>query len=153
MSRISKLNEGILAIDPGADCGWALFRNRQLVQCGLGPFPSTALGQVSRLVIERPHTAQLHAPKKDIITLAIRAGEVGGIFSFFFKLKPEYLEPGGWKGSQSKKISHDVIRRKLSVDELKVLEGAKTVGGKRVAKADMHNVWDAVGIGLYVCQR
>jgi hypothetical protein len=62
----------LLAIDPGADCGWALFKEGVLVQCGFRQMPATGWEAITRIVIERPHTAQTKARKKDIITLAIR---------------------------------------------------------------------------------
>jgi hypothetical protein len=140
----------VLGIDSGADCGWALVHveSRQLISCGLGRLPSALqdLG-ISRVVIERPHAGQTRARKKDVITLAIRAGEVGGICRYLLKIEPEYIEPNRWKGSVSKKIMNDRVEAKLSSSEVVIYESAKVVKSKR------HNMLDAIGISLFCVGR
>lgn len=139
----------ILTIDSGANAGWALFTDRQLTQCGLGEVPAPCLVGVSRIVIERPHVGQTRSRKKDIITLAIRAGEVGGVLRYLTKVKPEYIEPNRWKGSTSKKIANDRAMAKLTAEETQTFQR----DCKKVAKGKLNNVEDAIGIGLYACDR
>lgn len=139
----------LLTIDPGADCGWALWRGKELYQCGFQKMPSTWPEPIARVVVERPHTGQTRARKRDIITLALRAGEVAGIWSYIAGIVPEYLEPNRWKGSMTKTISHDVVKGKLSPVELKQFQS----DCKGLAEGKRHNVLDAIGIGLYVLKR
>jgi hypothetical protein len=137
----------LLTIDPGADAGWALFdlSTKRLVQCGLRKMPTTWPKPIRRIVIERPHTAKTRARKKDIITLAVRAGELGGIWSYITGVVPEYIEPNRWKGSQTKDVSHRVTKSKLTLPETKLTLGFPA--------STAHNVLDAIGIGLYVVKR
>lgn len=133
----------LLAIDPGADQGWALFSDsKALISCGLGRPPADP---VSRILIERPHGHGNKAPIRDIITCAIRAGETGGVLRNDRKVEPEYIEPATWKGSVKKKISHERIWAKLSPEEQARVADA----GKGVAASKRHNMLDAVGIGLF----
>lgn len=139
----------LLTIDPGADCGWALWLGGELYQCGFRKMPATWPEPIARVVVERPHTGKTRARKKDVITLAIRAGEVGGIWSYITGIVPEYVEPNRWKGSQSKEISHRIIKAKLRPAELKKFQS----DCKGMAESKRHNVLDAIGIGLYVLKR
>jgi hypothetical protein len=141
-----------VAIDSGRDMGWALGHDQKLVACGLGlaSLLQTLQGQeqeVEQIVIERPHTAQLRATKKDIITLAIRAGEVGGLLRYLTKKEPKYIEPSTWKGSITKDISHERTLTKLTKSERTVYNAPK------VAKNKRHNVLDAIGILFYCSMR
>lgn len=131
----------LLAIDSGKNTGWALFtKEGQLHSCGLKNVPGQAPGgqSITRVIIERPHTGRGRARARDIITLAIRAGEVGGVLRLQLGVEPEYIEPGRWKGQLKKKRTKEIAKEKLSPAELKIIGG----GAK-------HDVWDAVGIGLY----
>ena len=160
VTHFSPRTRMLLSIDPGADLGWALFDpNAQpnprprfthqglLVACGFRQFPSTWPAKITRLVVERPHTGQTRARKKDVITLALRAGEVAGIWSYITGIVPEYFEPATWKGSISKTISVARTRAKLYPEELRLIAGLK------LPKAKEHNVLDAIGIGLYILRR
>lgn len=138
----------LLAIDPGAAAGWAVFDNgHRLTACGLSSFVQVPL--VERVVIERPHSHKTKAPVKDIITLALRAGEWGGRLRQIFGIEPEYIEPATWKGSTPKEISQSRTWAKLDPDERAVLDKA----GSGVAPSKRHNIVDAVGIGLWAVGR
>jgi hypothetical protein len=137
----------LLAIDPGAAAGWALFEGKRLAACGLDIFTHCPL--VDRVVIERPHSAKTKAPVRDVITLAIRAGEWGGRLRELLGVEPEYVEPATWKGSTPKDISHARTWAKLSPDERVVLAKA----GEGVAPSKRHNVVDAVGLALWAVGR
>ncbi len=140
----------ILAIDPGADAGWSLFAGKILVGCGLGAPPA---GDIGRVVIERPMIypgARQKARPADIIKLAVRAGEAGGVYGRAHGLEPEYVEPAKWKGgSIDKNIHHPRIWAKLSPDEQAIVSNA----ARGIAPSKRHNVLDAIGIGLYAVGR
>lgn len=100
--------------------------------------PSEWPKPIKRIVVERPHTGRTRARARDIVTLAIRAGEVGGIWSYITGVAPEYIEPGKWKGQLKKSLANKITKAKLSQREKKLL-------GKNVR----HDVLDAIGIGLF----
>lgn len=136
----------ILSIDSGANTGWALFNEEgTLIQCGLKNLPLDQLREgaklLKRVVIEKPHAGRTRARARDILVLAIRAGEAGGVLRYLTGVEPEYIEPGKWKGQLKKKRTKEITQEKLSPSELKVIGKAK------------HDVWDAVGIGLFVVRR
>lgn len=137
----------ILTVDSGANLGWALFNpeNAQLFDCGLKDI-FTALPRhkciITRIMVERPHTGRTRARARDIITLAIRAGEVGGVLRYLTGVEPEYIEPQRWKGQLPKKRCNEIVEAKLFIQEKSLLNKIKPLSAK-------HNVLDAIGIGLY----
>lgn len=148
--------ELILAVDSGANLGWALFdQDGPLRNCGFkNLFDAINLfgpDTVRRIIIERPHTGRTRARARDIITLAIRAGEVGGVLRYLTTqagktVEPEYIEPQRWKGQLPKKRCNDLVEAKLFIQEKSLLNKIKPLSAK-------HNVLDAVGIGLYAVGR
>jgi hypothetical protein len=152
LARGSTRDQGVtvflLAIDPGANAGWAVFEAGELADCGLAPLRLEGVN-IIRVVIERPHKGKTPAPLESIIKLAIRAGELGATAQLLTGIKPEYIEPGRWKGSISKKISNERTMAKLTTPELKVF----TSCCKEMALGKQHNVIDAIGIGLHVLRR
>jgi hypothetical protein len=134
----------LLAIDPGADAGWARFQGKTLCACGLNVHALTQ--GVTRVVIERPHSGKTKARLKDVLTLAIRAGEWGGRCKETLGVAAEYYEPAQWKGSLAKDICNARIWAALKPDEQAILAKA----GEGVAPSKRHNICDAVGIGLWV---
>ena len=141
----------LLAIDPGTDCGWSLFVETRLVACGLGdPRHSTAhrVKDIERVVIERPFVyPKSPVDPNDIIALALKAGEWAGHYRSWSEIV--YVFPWQWKGSVPKPIHHQRIRAKLSEQELKVLRLAKRDTLHAVQKSKVHNVVDAIGLGLF----
>lgn len=135
----------LLAIDAGADCGWALFKKHELWRCGFRQMPCEGRKEITRILIERPHPFGGKARKRDIITLAIRAGELGGIWAWLTRVEPEYIEPHRWKGSVAKEEMNQRIRAKLTSREVERFE----LDCKKVGKSFRHNVLDAIGIGLW----
>lgn len=92
--------------------------------------------------IIKPYGRQTERPK-DIITLALRAGEAAGRL-MIYGTKIDYVEPHVWKGGPIKKtISHARIRRKLS--------SAENLIADRYALK--HDAMDAIGIGLFAVGR
>lgn len=149
----------ILAIDSGANLGWAIFEDGKLLGCGLCRtteglhglakemiFPPGGKTHIRRLIIERPHAGKTRARARDILTLAIRAGECGGVLRYTLGVEPEYIEPQTWKGQMPKTVCNRAVERKLSPEELRVLENIRPKSAK-------HNVLDAVGIGLHALGR
>jgi hypothetical protein len=139
----------LLAIDSGANLGWALFsENKSLVACGLKqmPDPDTLPAPITRIVVEKPHAGKTRARAKDILTLAVRAGEVGGIWSYITGVTPEYIEPQRWKGQLPKKRCNEIVEAKLTPQEMIFLNKIKPASAK-------HNVLDAIGIGLFIAGR
>lgn len=136
----------LLAIDPGTDLGWALFGpDRRLSRCGFGTPPREGFEEA---VIERPKIypqGRQKANPKDVITLALTAGEFGGRCKDA-NATVRYVEPDEWKGgSIPKEIHQPRIWAKLTDAEKSVLD----VACKGMAPSKRHNVVDAVGIGLW----
>ncbi len=149
----------LLAIDPGANTGWALFDSaRRLHSCGLGTPEVT--GNLDEILIECP-VLRPRGEKNpnDILKVARNAGEWAG--RFWSQGLVLYLSPNQWKGSTSKKIDHQRTYSRLSPEEIKVLtigcsdlspRSAALVDAVRVglSEADKRaNVLDAIGIGLF----
>lgn len=133
----------VLGIDPGTKPGWALFDDfGQLIVCGPGAPPMHS--NIKRAVIERPIIKPMQKERpKDIITLALRAGETAGQL-MTFGVQIEYVEPHVWKGGGiPKRISHQRIRRKLTLQENRIVDQYATT----------HDALDAVGIGLFAVGR
>lgn len=138
----------ILTIDSGGSTGWALFdpSTKELVDCGLNKLPTIFQPPVTRIIIERPHAGKTRARARDILTLAIRAGEAGGLLRYLTNVEPEYIEPQRWKGQLPKKRCNELVEAKLFIQEKSLLNKIKPLSAK-------HNVLDAVGIGLYAVGR
>lgn len=131
----------ILAIDPGTDTGWALFDDAgRLVSCGLGDPPPVGI-DTFRVLIECPRLRPHERNPQDILKLAVKAGEWGGVY----RPRAEYLSPNDWKGSVKKDTSHARIWNVLTAAEQGVVDRAV----RGLAPSKRHNVLDAVGIGLH----
>lgn len=139
----------LLAIDPGRCTGWALFDGRTLIGCGLDPSPA-AFESIDRVVIEYPiYRSHERVSPNDLIKLALNAGEWGGL-ARASRVKPEYVLPHVWKGgSIPKEISHERIKRKCNSTEWTLVKDSCV----DFSKSTIHNVIDAVGIGLWAIGR
>jgi len=131
----------ILGLDPGADQGWALLRDGELISCGLGePLASGCL-----CIVERPTIYKYGKAKpEDIITLAIRAGMAAGRAQSR-GCTVEWVEPRTWKGTISKDMHHRRIRAKLQHMETLVLGQVE----KALPEGKFHNVMDAVALAKW----
>lgn len=143
----------LLAIDPGADTGWAVFDSaRRLAACGLGDPKdrATAQGAPDTVLIECPRLRP-HGEKNPnaILLVARNAGEWGGRYSHCPDVR--YLLPNDWKGSTSKDISNERTWAKLDPKEQGIVDKAfKAAPGRTgLAPSKRHNVLDAIGIGLH----
>lgn len=152
----------LLAIDPGKKlCGWAFFagwRRLELSACGLSA-PDWVISELHDtfggarlddygLIAELPRTYDGRARKgdaNDLIAVAFAAGLVIGDSK---QTKYVTVSPSDWKGNVPKPkrasdpyIIEERCRAILRPRELAVVPD--------LARSKAHNVWDAVGIGLW----
>ena len=112
---------------------------------------------VSTYVVEVPQVYTQRKQKgdpNDLIKVALNAGAfVGRALDSFDEAGGEkahlaqivQYRPHQWKGQVPKDIAIKRFQKRLSVDELSRIESAP--------KSLQHNVWDAVGLGLYYMGR
>lgn len=137
----------LLAIDPGAFTGWALFEAECLIGCGLvtpsnwGDLVATATPRRPAIILEEP-TLYPHSKARpaDVMALQLKVGELKGRFEAVGCLV-ELVQPRSWKGSVPKAISHARASKKLTNAERALVEGKR------------HDVWDAVALGLWRLRR
>jgi hypothetical protein len=97
---------------------------------------------ITDVVIERPQVYTQRKQKgdpNDLITVALNAGAFAGLF-YGQALIHDY-RPHRWKGQIPKGVAIERFQRRLSIEERARVE--------EVPKTLMHNVWDAVGLGLH----
>lgn len=152
-----------LAIDPGADTGWAVLNaDRKLMACGLGDARRIiATFRPSDVVIERP-IVHKHTPDPDsIIKLAIGVGRYAQVAEDACA-RVEFIQPHTWKGSLKPDICLLRIVESLPEDERALLfdcirplaprtplDGSK----KSLEAGTRHNVIDAVGLAKWSTKR
>jgi hypothetical protein len=133
----------LLAIDPGARSGFAVFEGTTLVWCGIS-HPGVLVGEY---VIEKPeYRKHERVDPNDLITLAIRVGEWRGR-AIGEGADVRLVTPMQWKGAVPKSIHHPRILASLEATERTILHDVKC------AATSMHNVIDAIGIGLFAVGR
>lgn len=139
----------LLAIDPGADTGWAAFDScRRLTACGLGD-PVIEAPPATRVLIECPKLRPRGEKNPNAILLVARqAGEYAGAYR---SAEVTYLTPNDWKGSTPKDISNARTWAKLDPLEQAICDRmfAAAPGRNGMAPSKRHNVLDAIGIGLH----
>lgn len=153
----------IISVDPGANLvGAAAWDNGKLQSAMLARGKSALeLAQVIHawvldmyvfstslvVVVERPQVyprSRTKGDPNDLITLALVAGMVAG------KLDPAAVvevKPREWKGQVPKDAMIERIKRTLPLEEYRVV--AQVLCPPRLK----HNVWDAVGLGLWYLKR
>jgi len=161
----------ILSIDPGlavkGGTGWALWSDRVLVAAGLATARGILLPKriaeieaiikferagrlIHEVVIEKMQSYTLDKQKgdqNDLIDLSLLGGRLSALAE-----DPEnvtFVAPATWKGQVPKGIVEKRARAVLTPNELQAFERGVT----GVAKSAQHNVWDAVGIGLWRLSR
>jgi len=149
----------VIAIDPGKDTGWAFFRRGVLTASGLiveKDF-STYYDELEALcrthwdvdmvgVVEKPRIYDRRRWKgdpNDLIDVAVKAGASAHALSYSSAV--ELVTPQEWKGQQPKNVNHAQTLVRLISEELEVLNKAK----EKISLKKIHNVLDAVGIGLW----
>lgn len=129
----------LVSVDPGVDYyAWAQWDGfNHLVQVGR-PTIETRICWPCSIAIEWPQVYKYSkARPKDVEALIFSAGRVadraqGTIYKY---------RPAEWKGQQSKAAHHKKIRAALHPTELVLLNG--------LTKGELHDIMDAIGIGLY----
>jgi len=132
----------LLAIDPGASTGWAVFGG-QLLGCGLG---DPHVGRAQRVVIELPQVYPNHpVPPNDLVTLAFLAGRYAGGAAAGAEVSTVF--PHQWKGNLPKDLCAIRVRAALTPAERTIVDAID------VPDKQKHNVLDAIGIGLFTLGR
>lgn len=138
------------SIDPGCT-GVAYWNGRELVSCGVVE-DVDAVSVQGHLVIEKPQIYRSSKNKKrvdpnDLITLAIQVGRYierarhcGG---------STVVTPAQWKGQVAKEILVPRILGFLNEGERAIATRA-SLG---IARGKVHNMVEAIGIGLHACGR
>lgn len=138
----------LLAIDPGACTGWALYEGHTLAACGLGDPRLSSKHKVlelTRVVVEHPwhRPGDRRSVPNDEIKLGVLAGEWGGLYRQWAPVK--YYFPHQWKGSVPKDIQNARDWARLSSQEQDVVNRA----ARGMAAGKRHNMMDAIGLGLF----
>lgn len=168
------MTQKLLSIDPGKHaCGWALFHDGRLHAVGHSPreiFRGFG-GELGAAVVERPRIyPQGHPKPQDLIDLAgvaAAAGESLAMLGF----RVDYVEPAEWKGQAKKSVGNqrvwcallaserDTIAKCFPKESVQTIAARIELGTQALARTgkeprgysdwNMHNVLDAVGIGLH----
>ena len=155
----------LVSVDPGLRaCGVAAFDGRSLLWAGYVKNTDEARWYSmvhavdnavrdrcqaipSSLVIEIPQIYVQSRWKGDQNDIVMLAGLVGA-FVYFFDVREgsKIYRPAEWKGQVTKEITELRMKKRLSAEELEkvILPPAKSL---------VHNVWDAVGLGLHHLER
>lgn len=150
----------LLAIDPGACAGWAIFTESGLAACGITKtdcrsvqmaHPSHPTLEPDTLAVELPQIyPQIPGDPNDLITLAFLAGRM---IEFQFSVarirKLHIFKPREWKGQMKKDVCASRVWDRLTPDERVVCSRA----GHAIADSYQHNMMDAIGIGLHALGR
>lgn len=142
----------LVAVDPGTTTGWAVFngqgtlyhaRGMSFPDC-LDVFPDRV--ENATIILEIPQ-AYPHGSKgdpQDLITLAMIAGELRGLFR---PREVTQVFPRAWKGNVPKAIHHPRVLAALTDAERAVLPKRPRAGGYD------GNMIDAIGLGLWALGR
>ena len=137
----------LVTIDPGKrTVGYSVFQNNVLVHAGLiqyniiEGFELIAQSYKPRLtVIEKPKVYPFRHWKgdpNDLIDVAVTVGMAAAIFKKF-----ELVLPQDWKGQRPKDVDNQYTMSLLSKIEAQRIH--------HYPKSKLHNVIDAIGIGLW----
>lgn len=146
-----------LAIDPGAELGWARSEMGRIKACGLvhvvNDAPCSTLPECEDgvVVIEEPiyrQGGQNRVDPNDLIHLGIKVGRVTEVY-LSRRNKIEMVTPSTWKGSIPKHIQEERTEAELDDTERALL--LQCIKG--VPRTYQHNVWDAVGILIWRLKR
>lgn len=151
-ARSMQRHRGVVAIDPGARSGWAVFIDAALVDAGAWP-EADMLDEGAPIVGLAPAVAVVELPviypvgkgnadPNDLIRLALLVGDLRGFYRRA-GLDVELVKPRTWKGTTPKRIHNQRV-----VDALTPEERALLPRRPRARDFD-HNMLDAIGLGLY----
>jgi hypothetical protein len=130
----------LLAIDPGNNCGVAVFTMGVLAQCSLEHTPRSIV-RADVVVAEVPQFA--HSKRGDpqnIIKLAVTLGRYLALNAA--KERELLVLPQQWKGNMGKQLTLECVRKVLTPAEAEVL-----------GPNPIHDVSDAVGLGFWYLGR
>jgi hypothetical protein len=134
----------LVSIDPGNNTGIAVWEDGRMVQAYLvqDSAPSAAcLGAETVVEIPRIYpTGKGKGDPNDLIQVAYVAGRISAGASRVVKVYPYQ-----WKGQVDQEILERRILERLTQWELREIP--------RLPKSTLHNVTDAVGIGLWYLKR
>ncbi len=131
----------LLSIDPGKNAGLAWFVDAVLTRCGLtGPEPIEARGD-DHCVSEFPRIYPGQRSKGDGNSLLSVARDAGRLTSAFEENQITWVAPRTWKGTVPKAVMAKRILAALSPEERVLVP--------HLPKTTLHNVIDAIGIGLW----
>lgn len=110
-----------------------------------------------RIVLEKPQvyrTGRLKGDPNDLIDVAVAGGEMLGRALERFRrcgidpasIVVEKIVPAVWKGQLPKEVAQERIERALASHEVTCIVEPHPA-------SLMHNVWDAIGIGLWAVKR
>jgi hypothetical protein len=148
----------LLTIDPGNCTGWAYFEDGILRDSGMilyyglenMPWYFPHAHDVGTLVIEKPRIYDRRNWKgdpNDLIRVGIIAGHINGCISNGHTTK--WVYPQEWKGNRPKEVDHRHTKSLLGPVELEILQESC----KNMVKSQLHNMLDAIGIGLWYLRR
>ena len=155
--------DNVLAVDPGENCGIALFRDEKLALVHLIKSKDTEhlakeFGEyISSLVYEGRIASIIEVPQiyknspvnpNRIATLAFLAGALFAKLTSVSALTRVVI-PHEWKGTVPKEIHNKRILKKLDMEETAILGQCVS----SIPPSLVNNVVDAIGLGLYLIQR
>ena len=136
----------LLACDPGENCGGAYFVDGVLVWSGLLSFAdATHIAiKADKMIVEIPqvYPGPRAEDPNDLIGVAVIAGQWIRSVS---APDTRRVFPRQWKGGVDKKIHNGRVLAKLSATELECVP--------KMAASKLHNVIDAIGLGLFDLER
>jgi hypothetical protein len=152
----------ILAIDPGVNnLGVSVFDSRGLLFAFLLPVDSIAsagkkllqpeylLDNVTKAVIEKPQVYKVNAKggdNNDLVDVARVVGSLEKLCFDAYGIQPDTPWPATWKKQVPKLIMIERIKERLN-------EYERTRVRLPRQRELAHNVWDAIGIGLWATGR
>jgi hypothetical protein len=143
----------VVGFDPGLCTGVALFGQTTAkwtagILQGQEDFYWQLIRSANLVVVEKPKIYPVSkARPNDIITLAVRAGELGGRAQGLGRAV-RYVEPHEWKRTLPKHICHARIMALLTEAEKSQMHGVFALPDTK-----KHNAMDAIGIALWAVGR
>jgi len=154
----------LLTIDTSTrGSGWAVWIDGALSVCGRGTPPEYAyqddfcLVPFNEVVIEVPrhYPASKAKPQvNDLIALAVEAGRLQGTYESIeeARVAVRLITAPEWKGQCPKAVTEARARRELWTKEVMTATSCIEEDCKR-DKRKASDVWDAIGIGLFILGR
>lgn len=150
----------LLAIDPGNEAGWSAWYSRvggayELLACGCGVpdghMDLLGRGLPSVVLSEIPRVNEGVDPQR-IITLAMNAGRRVQAAPRMIGAPVYGVLPRTWKGTLDKVRHHRAIKAEL-LGQHPASFSVAAEAEKKVRASLAHNMWDAVGLGLWGVKR